>query len=474
MLTGGSSENQLRIQSICCIGAGYVGGPTCAVIADKCPEIIVNVVDLNEERIESWNKGPLPIHEPGLDEIILRTRNRNLFFSTNVAEAIESADIIFISVNTPTKLYGKGCGAAADLTYIESAAKSIMMYSKSNKIVVEKSTVPCGTANSLAQLFKVRENESDIRFDIVSNPEFLAEGSAISDLTNPDRVLIGGFPSPSGKIAQQVLADIYSRWVPQERICLTNVWSSELSKLVANAMLAQRISSINSITAICEKSGANIEEIAKVVGMDTRIGSKFLKAGLGFGGSCFLKDVLNLCYLAESLNLPEVSNYWRQVIVMNQFQGRRFTDTIIDSMFGTVRNKIVTVFGFAFKKNTGDTRESPAINIVGELILEGAIVHMYDPLVKPEQARSDLAEHGYKQVNSKNFVTFKDPYEACENSNAIITCTEWDEFTTLDYQAIYSIMAKPAFIFDGRLLFNKQKLKTFGFQVFSVGKGKDF
>ena len=283
--------------------------------------------------------------------------------------------------------------------------------------------------------------------------------------------MIGGFPSQSGRIAQQALADIYARWIPSDRICLTNVWSSELSKLVANAMLAQRISSINSITAICEKSGANIEEIAKVVGMDTRIGSKFLKSGLGFGGSCFLKDILNLCYLAESLNLPQVSNYWKQVIVMNQYQGRRFTDIIIDSMFGTVRNKVITVFGFAFKKNTGDTRESPAIGIVGELILEGAIVHMYDPLVKPEQARADLAEHGYNQFNSKNFVTFTDPYEACDNSNAIITCTEWEEFTNYDYQAIYSMMAKPAHIFDGRHLFDAKKMQTYGFQVFSIGHG---
>lgn len=468
-----ASHDEFRVRSICCIGAGYVGGPTCAVLADKCPDIIVNVVDLSEERIKSWNKGPLPIHEPGLDEIVARTRNRNLFFSTNVAAAIETADIIFISVNTPTKIYGKGSGAAADLTYIESAAKSIMKYSKSNKIIVEKSTVPCGTANALANLFKSCENESDIRFEIVSNPEFLAEGTAISDLVNPDRVLIGGFTTPSGKAAQQVLADVYARWIPRDRICLTNVWSSELSKLVANAMLAQRISSINSITAICEKSGANIEEIAKVVGMDTRIGSKFLKSGLGFGGSCFLKDILNLCYLAETLSLPEVSNYWKQVIVMNQFQGRRFTDIIIDSMFGTVRNKIVTVFGFAFKKNTGDTRESPAINIVGELILEGATVHLYDPLVKPEQARADLAEHGYNQINSKNLVTFSDPYDACSESNAIITCTEWDEFTGLDYPAIYSMMAKPAFIFDGRNLLDSAKMRLHGFQVFSIGNGKN-
>lgn len=461
-----------RVQNVCCIGAGYVGGPTCAVIADKCPHITVNVVDLNEERIKAWNEGPLPIHEPGLEEVVQRTRNRNLFFSTNVAAAIEAADIIFISVNTPTKTYGKGAGAAADLTAVESAAKAIMLYSRSDKVVVEKSTVPCGTANALKKLFQSREQETDIKFEIVSNPEFLAEGTAINDLFYPDRVLIGGYPTLSGRIAQQLLADVYANWVPRERICTTNVWSSELTKLAANAMLAQRVSSINSISAICEKTGGDIEEVAAVLGLDTRIGSKFLRAGLGFGGSCFLKDVLSLCYLAEALHLTEVANYWRQVITMNTFQGRRFIDTVLDTMFGTVRNKKITVFGFAFKKNTADTRESPAINVVGQLILEGAIVNLYDPLVKAEQAVADLREHGYNQVSVKNFIVHSDPYEACEGSNAIITCTEWDEFRTYDYEAIYSMMAKPAMIYDGRLVLDTLKLPTYGFQVFSIGKGK--
>ena len=345
-----------RVTNICCLGAGYVGGPTCAVIADRCPHITVNVVDLNEARIKAWNEGPLPIHEPGLEEVVQRTRNINLFFTTNVSSAIESADVIFISVNTPTKTYGKGAGSAADLCAVESAAKAIMMYSRSNKIVVEKSTVPCGTANALARLFSAREQESDIKFEIVSNPEFLAEGTAINDLMMPERVLIGGLPTPMGRQAQKTLAEVYSNWVPRENICLTNVWSSELAKLAANAMLAQRVSSINSISAICEKTGADIEEIARAVGFDSRIGSKFLKSGLGFGGSCFLKDILSLCYLADSLHLPEVSKYWRQVIDMNSFQGRRFIDKIIEKMFGTVRNKKITIFGFAFKKNTGDTR----------------------------------------------------------------------------------------------------------------------
>lgn len=460
-----------RVQNICCIGAGYVGGPTCAVIADKCPYITVNVVDLNEARIRSWNEGPLPIHEPGLEEVVQRTRNINLFFSTNVAQAIEAADIIFISVNTPTKTYGKGAGAAADLTAVESAAKAIIMYSRTSKIIVEKSTVPCGTANALAKLFSAREQECDIKFEIVSNPEFLAEGTAMTDLFFPDRILIGGSPTQSGRIAQQTLGEVYANWVPRERICMTNVWSSELTKLAANAMLAQRVSSINSISAICEKTGADIEEIARVVGMDSRIGSKFLRSGLGFGGSCFLKDILNLCYLAESLHLPEVAEYWRQVIELNNFQRTRFIDTIVSKMFGTVRNKKITIFGYAFKKNTGDTRESPAIHVVGQLLTEGAIVQMYDPLVKAEQARADLVELGYNQVNQKNFICCNDPYEACEGSSAIVTCTEWDEFRDYDYQAIYSMMAKPAYIFDGRLVLDTLKLPTYGFQVFSLGKG---
>ena len=460
-----------RVQNVCCIGAGYVGGPTCAVIAEKCPHITVNVVDLNEDRIRAWNEGPLPIHEPGLEDSVQKTRNVNLFFSTNVASAIEAADIIFISVNTPTKTYGKGAGSAADLAAVESAAKAIMKYSRTNKIVVEKSTVPCGTANALKKLFQSCEQESDIKFEIVSNPEFLAEGTAMNDLFKPDRVLIGGFPTSSGRAAQQILAEVYSNWVPRERICTTNVWSSELTKLAANAMLAQRVSSINSISAICEKTGGDIEELAVVLGMDTRIGSKFLRSGLGFGGSCFLKDILSLCYLSEALNLPQVAEYWRQVNTINDFQRRRFIDVIIESMFGTVRNKKVTVFGFAFKKGTADTRESPAIDVVGQLIVEGAIVNLYDPLVKAEQAIADLRDHGYSQVTGKNLIVHSDPYEACDGSNAIIACTEWDEFRTYDYQAIYLMMAKPAYIFDGRLVLDTLKLPTFGFKVYSIGKG---
>lgn len=462
-----SQGNQAK--NICCIGAGYVGGPTCAVIADKCPHITVNVVDLNEARIQSWNQGPLPIHEPGLEEVVNRTRNVNLFFSTNVAHAVEAADIIFISVNTPTKTYGKGAGAAADMTAVESAAKTIIKYSKTSKIVVEKSTVPCGTANALAKIFKASEPE--IEFEIISNPEFLAEGTAIKDLCFPDRVLIGGFPTPSGRAAQKVLSEVYTNWIPSERICMTNVWSSELAKLAANAMLAQRVSSINSISAICEKTGADIEEIAEVVGMDTRIGSKFLRSGLGFGGSCFIKDIKSLCYLADGLNLPEVADYWRQVLELNTFQRNRFIDVIVSNMFGTVKNKKITIFGFAFKKNTSDTRETPAIRVVGELLNEGAIVQMYDPLVKAEQAYADLLENGYNQVDLKNFICYNDPYEACYGSSAIVTCTEWDEFRNYDYQAIYSMMEKPACIFDGILTLDTAKLQVYGFQIFSIGKG---
>lgn len=471
MISDNQNETPALIRNICCIGAGYVGGPTCAVIAEKCPQINVTVVDLNEARINAWNEGPLPIHEPNLDVLIARNLNKNLFFSTNVAQAIEAADIIFISVNTPTKTYGKGAGSAADLTAVESAAKAIMKYSRSSKIIVEKSTVPCGTANELVKLFNTREQESDVRFEVVSNPEFLAEGTAIDDLMMPDRVLIGGFPSKSGKIAQKVLAEVYAQWVPVERICLTNVWSSELTKLAANAMLAQRVSSVNAISAICEKTGADIEEIASVLGMDNRIGSKFLRSGLGFGGSCFTKDVLSLCYLAESLHLPQVSDYWRQVIEMNNFQRTRVTEIIVDKMFGTIRNKKITVLGFAFKKNTADTRESPAINVVGQLLLEGAIVNLYDPLVKEDQVRAELLEHGYKLANSKNFIIHSDPYEACNGSSAIVTCTEWDEFRDYDYKGIYSAMERPARIFDCRNVLNINKLTALGFQVYSIGKG---
>lgn len=471
MLTEDQNGPPTLIRNICCIGAGYVGGPTCAVIAEKCPHIIVHVVDLNEARIKAWNEGPLPIHEPGLDNLVAKNLNKNLFFSTNVAQAIEAADLIFISVNTPTKTYGKGAGSAADLTAVESAAKAIMAYSRSNKIVVEKSTVPCGTANELVNLFKTREQESDVRFEVVSNPEFLAEGTAINDLIRPDRVLIGGFPTRTGQIAQKVLADVYANWVPTERICMTNVWSSELTKLAANAMLAQRVSSINAISAICEKTGADIEEIASVLGKDDRIGSKFLRSGLGFGGSCFRKDVLSLCYLAECLNLPQVSNYWRQVIEMNNFQRKRVTDIIVDKMFGTIRNKKITVLGFAFKKNTADTRESPAIDVVGQLLLEGATVNLYDPWVKADQCRAELLEHGYTKDHTKHLIIHSDPYEACDGSSAIVTCTEWDEFRDYDYQRIYSSMERPARVFDFRHALNIHKLTTYGYQVYSIGKG---
>lgn len=343
----------MEIKNICCIGAGYVGGPTCAVIADKCSEIKVTVVDLNEDRIKQWNVGPLPINEKGLADVISRTRNKNLFFSTDIEAAILEADLIFISVNTPTKRFGRGSGAAADLSSVEGAAKSILKYSTKDQIIVEKSTVPCGTADALMKLLNV---DGEVHFEVLSNPEFLAEGTAIENLNNPDRVIIGSTDTVEGHKARRLLADIYARWVPKDRICLINIWSSELAKLAANAMLAQRISSINTLSSICELNGADIEEVARAVGLDLRIGSKFLKSGIGFGGSCFQKDILNLSYLAESLKLGNVASYWKSVIEVNQNQKHRFIDKIVEEMFGTVYDKKLTIFGFAYKKGTGDTR----------------------------------------------------------------------------------------------------------------------
>jgi UDPglucose 6-dehydrogenase len=445
---------------ILCIGAGYVGGPTMSVIALKCPEYRVDVVDINPDRIKQWNSDILPIFEPGLDEIVKKIRGKNLFFTTEIEAGIKAADIIFVSVNTPTKTYGEGAGMASDLQYWEKTALQIIKHARNNKIIVEKSTLPVRTAEAMERILKA--NNRNIKFDVVSNPEFLAEGTAIKDLLEPDRILIGSHTDAAGTKAAQAIVDIYVHWIPRKKIIITNLWSSELSKLVANAFLAQRISSINSISALCEKTDANIAEIAYAVGSDSRVGSKFLNASVGFGGSCFKKDILNLVYIARSYGLNEVADYWNMVVQMNQYQQSRFVRKIIREMFNTVADKRIAIFGFAFKANTGDTRESPAIFITRKLLEEQAVISITDPQALGN-ARIDLA--GLDNINYET-----DPYQAAEGAHAIAIITEWEEYRHLDYRKIYSSMKKPAFIFDGRNILNHRQLFEIGFNVYPVGQ----
>jgi len=462
----------MEIKKICCIGAGYVGGPTMAVIAEKCPHIRVTVVDLNEKRIAAWNGtdiNKIPIYEPGLPEIVGNTRNKNLFFSTEVEKAIDEAELIFISVNTPTKTYGTGKGMAADLKYIELCARQIAKVAKSDKIIVEKSTLPVRTAEALKSILDNTGN--GVQFQILSNPEFLAEGTAVPDLLNPDRVLIGGESTPEGQKAIDALVEVYANWVPKERILKTNVWSSELSKLTANAFLAQRVSSINAISELCEKTEANVSEVARAIGMDSRIGDKFLKASVGFGGSCFQKDILNLVYISKAFGLNEVADYWEQVIIMNDHQKRRFSRNIVQTLYNTVSGKKITFLGWAFKKDTNDTRESAAIYVADDLINEQATIALYDPKVNYQQVVSDLdyLETRNAEINEKHIFAFDDPYEACHNAHAIAILTEWDEFKEYDWKKIYDSMLKPAFIFDGRNLLDAVKMKSIGFVYQSIG-----
>lgn len=462
----------MKITNICCIGAGYVGGPTMAVIAQKCPHIKVTVVDLNVERIARWNDenvDNIPVYEPGLGAIVAESRGKNLFFSTEVDKAIDEAQIIFISVNTPTKTYGSGKGMAADLKYIELCARQIARVSKNDKIVVEKSTLPVRTAEAIKSILDNTGN--GVQFQILSNPEFLAEGTAVEDLLSPDRVLIGGDTTEDGQNAIQSLVDVYANWVPKDRILTTNVWSSELSKLTANAFLAQRVSSINAMSELCEKTGANVNEVAKAIGMDSRIGSKFLKASVGFGGSCFQKDILNLVYISKSFGLNEVADYWEQVIIMNDHQKRRFSKNIVSTLYNTIADKKIAFLGWAFKKDTNDTRESAAIYVADDLINEQAKIAVYDPKVDYKQVISDLnyLETRSDEQNRKYVTSFNDVYEACENSHAIAILTEWDEFKTYDWQKIYDNMQKPAFVFDGRNLLDAKKIKEIGFIYQEIG-----
>ncbi|MDA0950825.1 MAG: nucleotide sugar dehydrogenase [Bacteroidetes bacterium] len=462
-----------KISSICCIGAGYVGGPTMTVIAHKCPHIKVTVVDINPERIAGWNAEnleELPVYEPGLAELVGKSRGKNLFFSTEVEKTIEEAEMIFISVNTPTKTYGKGKGQAADLKYIELSARTIAKVATSDKIVVEKSTLPVRTAQALKNILENTGN--GVKFEILSNPEFLAEGTAIEDLLHADRVLIGGDNTPSGQAAKDALSAIYEQWLPKERILQTNVWSSELSKLVANAFLAQRVSSINAISALCEKTDANIDEVARAIGHDSRIGSKFLKASVGFGGSCFQKDILNLVYIAKSYGLDEVADYWEQVILMNDYQKKRFADRIIRTLYNTVSGKKIAFFGWAFKKDTNDTRESAAIYIADALIEERAHIMVFDPKVTRAQMLHDLNQLGTRasEENERFLSIAEDAYQAADESHAIALLTEWDQFKTLDYWLIYENMLKPAFVFDGRRILEREALKSIGFRMYTIGE----
>ena len=463
----------MSIRTICCIGAGYVGGPTMSVIAQNNPFIKVIVVDMNQARIDAWNNedlSKLPIYEPGLAEVVKEARNRNLFFSTDVDSAINEAEMIFISVNTPTKTYGAGKGMAADLQYVELCARQIAKVSKSDKIVVEKSTLPVKTAEAIKDILE--NTSTGVKFDILSNPEFLAEGTAIQDLEAPDRVLIGGDQTENGFKAIEALVNIYKTWVPKDQIITTNLWSSELSKLTANAFLAQRVSSINALTELCESTGANIDDVSKAIGTDSRIGPKFLKASVGFGGSCFQKDILNLVYICKSLGLNEAADYWEQVIIMNNHQRSRFARQIVKSLYGTVAAKKIGFLGWAFKKDTNDTRESAAIYIADALIEEHAFVQVFDPKVTAIQMQLDIngLNTRSESANDKFLVNHNDPYQALQGTHAVAVITEWDEFKTYDWQKIYDGMQKPAFIFDGRNVLDKTKLEAIGFTYKSIGR----
>ena len=454
------SEKDNFSKKIVCVGAGYVGGPTMVVIANNCPNYKVTVVDISEERINAWNSNKLPIYEPGLKERVDKVRGQNLFFSTDIDENLAEADIIFVSVNTPTKNFGKGAGKASDLQFIEKTARRIKKNSTSPKIIVEKSTLPVRAAETMASI--LHSGDNSVRFEILSNPEFMAEGTAIRDMEEPDRILIGSHDTVSGNAARDELLKIYLKWVPRDKIITTNLWSSELSKLVANAFLAQRISSINSISALCEVTEADVSEVAKAVGKDSRIGSKFLEAGVGFGGSCFRKDLLNLVYLCEYYKLDDVAKFWNSVVEINDNQMDRFVNCILKTMFRTLVDKKIAIFGFAFKPNTGDTRDAPAIYICKRLLEERARLSITDPHAI-SNAKKDLAgiDEGVEFIEN--------PYEAARGAHGLALITEWSEYRSLDYQKIFDSMAKPSFIFDGRNHLDHQRLFEIGFNVYSIG-----
>ena len=467
-----------QIRTICCIGAGYVGGPTMAVIADRCPDIQVLVVDLNTARIAAWNDADLsrlPVYEPGLDAVVERCRGRNLHFSTEVDAAIAAADMVFIAVNTPTKARGIGAGQASDLRWVEACARQVAKVAQGHTIVVEKSTLPVRTAEAVKAILEAAEQTGRSRsFSVLSNPEFLAEGTAISDLEGPDRVLIGG----EDPAAIEALAGVYGQWVAPERILRTNLWSSELSKLTANAFLAQRISSINSIAALCEATEANVQEVARAIGTDSRIGPKFLKAGPGFGGSCFQKDILNLVYLCRHFGLPEVADYWESVVALNSWQQHRLAGLVVQKLFGTVTGKRIAILGFAFKADTNDTRESPAIRVCRDLLEEGAVLAIHDPKVDPAQIALDLGQpqfDAYADVASGDGGWFccSSPQDACTGADAVVVLTEWDQYRQLDWPALAQVMRHPAWAFDARGVLDQLAVSSAGLQLWRVGCGVD-
>ena len=474
------------IRSICCIGAGYVGGPTMAVIADQCPDVQVTVVDINQNRIDAWNDSDLsklPVYEPGLDAVVQRSRGRNLFFSTGVDEAIAAADMVFISVNTPTKTKGLGAGQASDLRWVEACARQVAQSAQGHTIVVEKSTLPVRTAEAVKAILSAAEQSVDSSqrtFSVLSNPEFLAEGTAISDLESPDRVLIGG----EDVVAIDALASVYAQWVPQDRILRTNLWSSELSKLTANAFLAQRISSINSVAALCEATGADVREVAKAIGTDSRIGPKFLQAGPGFGGSCFQKDILNLVYLCRHFGLPDVADYWEAVVKVNTWQQHRIARLVVQKLFGTVTGKRLAILGFAFKADTNDTREAPAIRISKDLLDEGAQLAIHDPQVDSQQIARDLklpastapdAEAGPTRAALSGEGTWwptDDIASAVQGADAVIILTEWSQYRSLDWSVLVTLMRQPAWVFDARSVVIPAEVEAAGLNLWRVGEGE--
>lgn len=462
------------IKRICCIGAGYVGGPTMAVIALKCPNLSVHVVDVDKVKIDQWNSNDnIPIFEPDLDSIIRKCRGKNLFFSHDVGEQIRLADLIFIAVDTPTKKTGFGKGRASDMKNLEYVARTIARHAQGNKIIVEKSTVPVKAAESIKSIL-IANKPIDIEFEVISNPEFMAEGTAIENLMNPDRILVGGdATTESGKRAIRLLKNLYCNWVDESKVITTNTWSSELSKLASNAFLSQRLSSINAMATVCESTGADIDEVARAVGMDSRIGSSYLKAGIGFGGSCFQKDVLNLVYLCECLNLKEVADYWYKVIEMNDYQRTRASRRIVKCLHNTVNDKRLAIFGFAFKANTGDTRESSAKYLCLHLLEEGAQLRVYDPKVTRARIQLDLSSFSLKNNTpfEDSVKIFDNAYHCVIDCHAIVICTEWDEFRHYDYTKIYESMSKPAFIFDGRRILDVGALQKLGFNIEAVGSG---
>ncbi len=452
-------------RNIVCIGAGYIGGPTMAVIAKMNPDRKVVVVDIDKTRIAAWNSKDykLPIYEPGLVEVVKEVRGRNLFFSTDIKKAVRECDIVFVGVNTPTKMFGRGAGRASDLQYWEATARNIRSWANGDKIVVEKSTLPVRTA---AAMEAILNSSAEHAFSVLSNPEFLAEGTAIADLMEPDRVLIGGPSTAAGKAAVAALVDVYrgkdGAWVPRKKILTTNVWSAELTKLAANAMLAQRVSSVNALAGLCEATGADIDEVARVMGADRRIGPKFLKAGPGFGGSCFKKDVLNLVYLCESFGLHTSAEYWMQVVRMNDHQQARIVSRLFREMFNTLANKKIALFGFAFKADTGDTRETPA-GVVARLLHEEHVrLAITDPQALPNAKRdlADLSGVAYE----------KDPCKAAKDADAVLVMTDWRDYPALDWKRIFAAMRKPALVFDTRNCLDAAALRKLGFKVLNIGK----